>query len=1076
MFRSILLTSLLAGVALTLLAQPPNDDCINAINIPNVTSQQTIQADFTLATESLDASCETVSNNNRDVWYQLTMPYDGRLLISNVNGINRVSVYDACGGSELACIIVKGFVDSLSSGANILLRMSTIQASMTSSSFKIQSFAPASNDECSNAISIGDVSLPQQIQLDTREAYESLDASCESPNQVNQDLWYTFSMPFDGKLRITGVFGFNRISLYDQCAGTDIACFSGNGFVDSLNSGTTYWLRYSAIATQAIQDNITVQAFATPANDICSQSVSLGDLTTPQIVNIDPRGAYESMDVSCEDSSLNNLDLWYHFTMPYDGKLSVTGVFGVNKITVFDSCGGMELGCELSGGFFYGLQAGKTYVLRYGVYALQSGSDDVTFQAFPPAPNDECSTPDSIPDISVQQFVSLDTREATESIDVSCEDSSMINLDLWYAFTMPYNGMIRLTGVFGFNKIALFDTCGGNELACQIANGFIYGLDSAKMYLLRYAATSGQADVDQFGIQAFEPPANDACTSPDTIGDLSVQQIISLDTREATETLDASCETANLDNLDLWYEFTMPYDGMLNITGVFGMNRIAVFDSCGGNEIDCLIGNGFIYGLDSANTYLLRYAAISSQAVQDQFNIQAFSPPSFDECQAPDSIGDISQMQLVSVDTRQATESLDASCEDGFNQNLDLWFEFRMPFDGKVLIDDVAGANTVAIWDSCGGIELWCQSGNGIVHGLDSGQMYVLRYASISQQADQDVFSIQAFENLPNDECTNPMQIPDITNPQTIQLDTREATESLDASCENASQDNLDLWFSFDMPFDGKVLIDGFQAPHTVTLWDSCGGSELDCSIGNQLWQVLDSGQQYVLRFASPALSATAEDFSIVVFPLPHNDICDNAEMVEDISMLDTLIADTRYATETFEASCEMVMVENQDVWYQFSMPFDGSVEINGIDSTSSLTLLDTCSGNEIDCLLGDGSFAPLLSGNNYFLRYASPAEEASIDSFEIVAVKALSIADHLSESMGLQLFPNPAHSLVHISGEDASRITQALVYDITGTRVGSVSVQHSSIDVSRFPPALYVLILPELDFPQPYKLLIQRD
>lgn len=1076
MFKSILLTSVLMSYAITLLAQPPNDDCTNAINIPSVTTQQTILADFTLATESQDASCETASNNNRDVWYQLTMPYDGRLLVSNVNGVSRVSVYDGCGGTELACIIAKGFVDSLQSGANILVRISTIQASMTSTSFRIQSFAPAANNDCSDAISLGDVSLAQQIQLDTREAYESLDGSCEDSNLVNQDLWYTFTMPFDGKLRITGVFGFNKISLFDQCGGNELACFGSNGFVDSLHSGSTYWLRYSAISTQAIQDNIIVQAFATPVNDVCTQSMSLGDLTTPQIVTIDPRGAYESMDVSCEDSSVNNLDLWYHFTMPYDGKLSVTGVFGVNKITVFDSCGGMELGCQVSGGFFYGLQAGTIYVLRYGVLDLQSLSDNVTFQAFPPASNDECSAPDTIPDISIQQLINLDTREATESIKASCEDSSFVNLDLWYAFTMPHDGMIRLTGVFGFNKIALFDSCGGNELACQIANGFIYGLDSAHTYLLRYAATSGHAGTDQFGIQAFSPPANDACSKPDTIGNLSIQQTISLDTREATESLNASCEDSTSDNLDLWYQFTMPYDGMLNITGVFGMNRIVVFDSCGGNELDCLIGNGFIYALDSAQTYLLRYSAISSQAGPDQFDIQAFSPPPFDECQVPDSIGDISQIQWVSVDTREATESVDASCENAINQNLDLWLEFHMPFDGKVLIDDVFGANTIAIWDFCGGTELWCQSGNGIVHGLDSGQTYLLRYASISQQADQDVFSIQAFENLPNDECYNPLQIPDISNPQNIQLDTREASESLNASCENASQEHLDLWYSFDMPFDGKVLIDGFQAPHSVVLLDSCGGTEIACSIGQPVWAVLDSGQHYVLRFASPALSATSEDFSIIAFPLPYNDKCEDAEVLGDISVRDTLIADTRYATETFDAFCDMATVENQDVWYQFTMPFDGSVEVRGIDSTSSLTLLDSCNGNEIECLLEDGSFAPLLQGNIYVLRYATPAEEARIDSVEIIAIRALAVEDKRPESLDLQLYPNPAQSTVKISGIDASRITQALVYDVAGRRIGPVPVHNASIDVSRLSPALYVFIFPELGFSNPYKLLIQRD
>ena len=62
-------------------------------------------------------------------------------------------------------------------------------------------------------------------------------------------------------------------------------------------------------------------------------------------------------------------------------------------------------------------------------------------------------------------------------------------------------------------------------------------------------------------LQAFAPPVNDACANATAIGDISTEQAVVLDTRGASESLDASCEDANHDNRDVWYQFNMPFDG-----------------------------------------------------------------------------------------------------------------------------------------------------------------------------------------------------------------------------------------------------------------------------------------------------------------------------------------------------------------------------------------------------------------------------------------------------------------------------------------------------------------------------------
>ena len=119
------------------MAQPANDDCGNAIAISGISTPQTISVDLTGATESLDASCETASNTNRDVWYSFTMPFNGKIMISGVNALYKVSVFDSCGGAEIICMFGTGFIDSLSAGATLVLRFSTY-GNVNTSSFTIQ--------------------------------------------------------------------------------------------------------------------------------------------------------------------------------------------------------------------------------------------------------------------------------------------------------------------------------------------------------------------------------------------------------------------------------------------------------------------------------------------------------------------------------------------------------------------------------------------------------------------------------------------------------------------------------------------------------------------------------------------------------------------------------------------------------------------------------------------------------------------------------------------------------------------------------------------------------------------------
>ncbi|WP_299207879.1 T9SS type A sorting domain-containing protein [uncultured Dokdonia sp.] len=253
--------------------------------------------------------------------------------------------------------------------------------------------------------------------------------------------------------------------------------------------------------------------------------------------------------------------------------------------------------------------------------ALIFGGSTINAQA----PNDECADRETITVNTTEALqYTIDTSTATESINASCENVNTDNLDVWYEFTMPVNGNVRVTNIPNTVSVSIFDTCGGTEISCSFNNGFIYGLQEATNYIMRVSEISTFAGEVNFSLQAFETPTNDECETPQNIQVLQeTTTVIPLDNRGATESIDASCDTVNTDNLDLWFSFTMPVNGSIEISNVSNTEGFSLFDECAGEELGCFYNDGSFFELINGNPYLLRVTKSSSFSDAFDFTIQA---------------------------------------------------------------------------------------------------------------------------------------------------------------------------------------------------------------------------------------------------------------------------------------------------------------------------------------------------------------------------------------------------------------------------------------------------------------------
>jgi hypothetical protein len=336
---------------------------------------------------------------------------------------------------------------------------------------------------------------------------------------------------------------------------------------------------------------------------------------------------------SC-DTSGTNLDLWYTVTVPAgeSGFVIFTSGSGGNNIeaAVYDSCGGTELACFGTGNMkvVTGLTSGQTYYVQ--VWHDDSNADnfDIVIESIPPLPpNNDCASATALTVYPVGggagNELSQSTLTATDSgVHPSC-DNSGTNLDLWYTVTVPAGetgfNIITSGAMGGQIEAAVYDSCGGTELDCfsNSSSKTVTGLTGGQTYYV-------QVWLDDFNSGNFDivieslptPPSNNDCSTAMALTLYSfgggAGNELSQSTLAATDSgVHPSCDNIGI-NLDLWYTIDLPagHNGFTILTSgaMGGQIEAAVYDSCGGTELDCFSNSSSktVTGLTGGQTYYVQ--------------------------------------------------------------------------------------------------------------------------------------------------------------------------------------------------------------------------------------------------------------------------------------------------------------------------------------------------------------------------------------------------------------------------------------------------------------------------------------
>ncbi|MFI4853551.1 MAG: M12 family metallo-peptidase, partial [Phycisphaerales bacterium JB065] len=349
-----------------------NDHCDSATPISDgLTPFSTLGA----TTDGLGHSgCNPNQITGNDIWFTYTASATGELIVSTCEDLGASADYDTdivvYNRSGAPCPPGDSFLlecndddpdntcgtsaggyhstvrASVTAGQQLLIRVGGYSLSNEGSGQLLVEVRPA-NDDCSDAIAI----TSQLTSFSTVNATTDglVHADCQYGGATGNDIWYTYTAPYAGQLIISTCEDEGGSADYDTdlvlysrpgapCPPTDsflLACNDDDTFnpCGSQAGGYRSTIRYNASAGQ--QFLIRVGGFndasagsgqllvkVAPINDNCEDAITI----TPGITPFSTLGANTDgvTHASCQFDGVTGRDIWYRFTAPCNGPLTIS--------------------------------------------------------------------------------------------------------------------------------------------------------------------------------------------------------------------------------------------------------------------------------------------------------------------------------------------------------------------------------------------------------------------------------------------------------------------------------------------------------------------------------------------------------------------------------------------------------------------------------------------------------------------------------------------------------------------------------------------------------------------------------
>lgn len=479
---------------------------------------------------------------------------------------------------------------------------------------------------------------------------------------------------------------------------------------------------------------------------------------------------------------------------------------------------------------------------------------------------------------------------------------------------------------------------------------------------------------------AHAAPANDDCAGAI---ELTKDVAATGDTSTATASGVPGCGTT--DTIDVWYRYTPAVDESVSFSlcNADFDTSLAVFDGCYGallacNDQSAVCGNPDASSiecifLEGGRNYLIRIAGNAASTGNYELITTACAPQN-DDCE---NARPIFEDQTLTGTTEAATDSGTGGCTG--TEPYDVWYRFVPPVTGSADFSICAAPfdTTLGIFDGCGGTLIACNDDNGICAERSSlvgclpvtaNSEYLIRVAGYGETKGE--FNLTVTMNActapPNDACADALPLPEDV---LVTGNSYGATGTTTSSC--SLNDFYDVWYDFTPANDGIVDIGtcGSTMDTTLSIYDTCGGSELACSDDDcQFQSVIENfavtgGTSYKVRVAGYSgdtgdfvLLATTAGAPVSTF------IKSNAPSPTNASSLDFIVRFNQPVVG-FNDAADLIFVETGVAHTGVTItggPTNYTVTVTGITGDGTLRLTASTNSDVTNAALVPLHYAPI--------------------------------------------------------------------------------------------------------------------
>ncbi|MCH8825196.1 MAG: hypothetical protein IH984_17005 [Planctomycetes bacterium] len=361
---------------------------------------------------------------------------------------------------------------------------------------------------------------------------------------------------------------------------------------------------------------------------------------------------------------------WYCYTASCDGVAIVDtcgdGTDYDTHLSAFDSCGGNEIACndDACPGFKseinFPVVAGGTYYIRVSGFGGDSGNFEMNISCQEPGEGDTCDTCIPIGDGVINGDNTGSTPEADPT---SCSfGGPNATIADWYCYTAPCDGIATATTCNDQppnpldTVLAVFDSCGGNELACNdddcgLRSTISWPAVAGTTYYLRVAGWDGNTGPYTLDVSCGDAPPKgegDTCEECIPVGEGHFSG--------TTNDNNAGPDLCGLlgDVITEWYCYTASCDGLatVNTCGSGFDTTLGILASCGSdpicNDDFCGLQSQVVFPVVAGETYFIRIAGFGGQSGNYELDISCSDGGPGDENVCNDS-GDTLLSQSTSL-------------------------------------------------------------------------------------------------------------------------------------------------------------------------------------------------------------------------------------------------------------------------------------------------------------------------------------------------------------------------------------------------------------------------------------------